>query len=136
MITVLAGWPDLAEVPASCGTGRALRSAQREIVHSHSDRHADLHLTAGVIGRLETDLVSSPAIRLVPGSQWVTIGLRTNTDIHLLMTLVSLALKTHQTCPVPGDTPSVACNDRFSASLAREAPRGQLRAAPFRQVEV
>ena len=119
-LTQLASWPDLAEAPASCDTGRALCSAEGEIVHFHSDRDVDLHLTSRAIGRIEADLVTSPAVRLVPGSHWVTLRLSTDRDIDLLMTLVSLALQTHHRWPVPADIPPAGCNDRLGAALTRE----------------
>ncbi|MEV6940838.1 luciferase family protein [Streptomyces sp. NPDC051172] len=119
-MTQLAGWPDLTEAPASCGAGRALRSARGEIVHFHSDREVDLHLTASAIRRFTAEFLGSPAIRMVQGSPWVTIRLAGNADVDLLMTLVSLALKAHQTWPVPGDALQPPCNDHFRAAVPRE----------------
>ncbi|MET7377254.1 luciferase family protein [Streptomyces sp. NPDC005526] len=106
----LASWPDLMEAAPSCGTGQALSSAQGEIAHFHSDRDVDLRLTAGAIRRLAGDLRRFAAIRLVPGSQWVTLRLDASADVDLLMTLVSVALQAQQRAPedvrpVPG------CND-------------------------
>ncbi|MFG2135185.1 luciferase family protein [Streptomyces sp. NPDC048751] len=118
----LASWPELAEAPASCGRDRALRAAAHEIVHFHADQDVDLHLTARAIRRLEDDLVTSPAIQLVPGSPWITLHLSNDRDIDLLMTLVSAALQAHQTWPVPSDIPSAGCNDRFGAALPRQSP--------------
>ncbi|MFJ3334479.1 luciferase family protein [Streptomyces sp. NPDC086766] len=106
----LASWPDLMEAAPSCGTGQALSSARGEIAHFHSDRDVDLRLTAGAIRRLAGDLRRFAAIRLVPGSQWVTLRLDASADVDLLMTLVSVALQAQQRAsedvrPVPG------CND-------------------------
>jgi hypothetical protein len=98
-MTQLASWPDLSEAPPSCGTGRALRSAGVEIVHFHSDRSVDLHLTAGTIRRFQDELKNSTAIRLVPDSPWVTIHLQCDADIDLLQTLASVALQAHQRRP-------------------------------------
>ncbi|WP_330309493.1 MULTISPECIES: luciferase family protein [unclassified Streptomyces] len=111
-MTRLANWPDLAEAQPSCGTGRALCSAQSEIVHFHTDHDVDLHLTVRAIRRFEDHLKGATAVRMVPGSRWVTIHLEVDTDIDLLLTLVSLALQAHQTSPVPVDTPSASCNDQ------------------------
>ncbi|MEV5527820.1 luciferase family protein [Streptomyces prunicolor] len=119
-LTQLATWPDLTEVEPSCGTGRALASAHGEIVHFHSDQDVDLHLTARAIRRFEDHLTSARAVRLVPGSQWVTLHLEVSTDVDLLMTLVSLALQAQQTWPVPGDGPRPRCNDQHSGTLPRE----------------
>ena len=118
-LTQLATWPDLTEMEPSCGTGRALASAQGEIAHFHSDRHVDLRLTARAIRRFEAHLTDSTAVRLVPGSPWVTLRLDVATDVDLLMTLVSLALQAHQAWPVPGDGPPDRCNDHYNAVLPR-----------------
>ncbi|WP_055618823.1 luciferase family protein [Streptomyces phaeochromogenes] len=104
----LATWPDLAEAEPSCGIGRALRTAHGEIAHFHSDDHVDLYLTAAT------------AVQLVPGSQWVTLRLDVTADIHLLMTLASLALQTRQAWPVQGDVPQAECNDQRSAVRPHE----------------
>lgn len=104
----LQAWPDLSPGPASCGTGRALRSVRDEIVHFHTGRDVDLHLTQRAIQRFQYDLSGSSAIRLVPGSRWVTVHLDCDADVHLLLSLVSIALKAQQTRPV-ADRAS-ACN--------------------------
>ena len=118
-LTRLANWPDLAEALPSCGTGRALRSAQGEIVHFHSDQDVDLHLTARAIRRFEDHLKGATAVRIVPGSRWVTIRLEFDSDIDLLLTLVTVALHAHQTWRVPGDTPPPGCNEHRGMALPR-----------------
>ncbi|KAB1149445.1 hypothetical protein F7R91_06785 [Streptomyces luteolifulvus] len=103
-------WPDLSAGPSSCGAGRALRSVHSEIVHFHSGRDVDLHLTVPAIERFHADLVASTAVRLVPGSRWVTIHLDCDADVDLLMSLVSVALKAHL-AQGPGEGPHLAsCN--------------------------
>lgn len=119
-LTQLADWPDLTEAEPSCGTGRALCSPQSEIVHFHSDSAVDLHLTARAVRRFQDHLTGSTAVRLVPGSPWVTLRLEGNGDVHLLMTLVSLALQAHQAWPDPGDAPHPECNDHQRAAIPRE----------------
>ena len=57
----LNAWPDLTAGPASCGTGRALRSPCSEIVHFHSGSEADVHLT-------------SPAIQRFSGTETAKLG--------------------------------------------------------------
>ncbi|WP_405922805.1 luciferase family protein [Streptomyces sp. NBC_00035] len=118
-MTRLANWPDLAEALPSCGTGRALRSEQGEIVHFHSEQDVDLHLTVPAILRFEDHLKNATAVRMVPGSRWVTIRLEVDSDIDLLLTLVSFALHAHQSWPVPDDSPSPECNDRRGMALPR-----------------
>jgi hypothetical protein len=113
-------WPDLTSGAASCGAGRALRSVHSEIVHFHSDRDVDLHLTASAIRRFHDDLRESTAIRLVPGSNWVTVHLDCDTDVDLLKSLVSAALKAHQNPPSPAGRPAGdECNFRRVTVLSR-----------------
>lgn len=119
-MTQLASWPDLLEAPPTCGTGRALCSARTEIVHFHSDRSADLHLTARAIRRFQDELKNSTAVRLVPDSQWVTIHLDCDSDIDLLLTLASLALQAHQRGPDAVEVPSRWCNGHRDTAFARE----------------
>ncbi|MFD0313138.1 luciferase domain-containing protein [Streptomyces flavalbus] len=118
----LQAWPDLTAGPASCGTGRAISSPRSEIAHFHSDHDVDLHLTSRAIRRFSHDLRESTAIRLVPGSRWVTVHLDCETDVDLLMSLVSMALKAHQS-PVPepadGGTP-LGCNFHRVTVLPRD----------------
>jgi hypothetical protein len=119
-LTQLATWPDLTEAEPSCGMGRALRSPHGEIVHFHSGNDVDVYLTARAIRKFQEHLMASTAVRLVPGSQWVTLRLDLAGDVHLLTTLVSLALRAHETWPVPDDAPGVDCNDHDAAAPSRE----------------
>jgi hypothetical protein len=119
-LTQLASWPDLTEAPPSCGVGRALRSAQGQIAHFHSERDVDLHLTAPAIRRFEDHLKDSSVVRTVQGSGWVTIRLDRNVDVDLLLTLMSLALQAHQGRPGLDDPPSAQCNDSCATALPRE----------------
>ncbi|GHH17053.1 luciferase family protein [Streptomyces lanatus] len=116
----LSAWPDLTSGPAGCGAGRALRSVHSEIVHFHSDRDVDLHLTVAAIARFHDDLRDSTAIHLVPGSGWVTVHLDCDTDVDLLMSLVSAALKAHGSTPSPAGRPAGdECNFRRVTVLPR-----------------
>ncbi|MEU1181254.1 luciferase family protein [Streptomyces sp. NPDC005820] len=114
----LVSWPDLTEIRSSCGTGRALGSARGEIAHFHSDRSVDLLLTSRAIRHYERDLRRSTAIRLVPGSHWVTVRLECESDVSLLMTLMSAALRAHQDQPDALAASAARCNDRLEAALA------------------
>ncbi|WP_456294351.1 luciferase domain-containing protein [Streptomyces mirabilis] len=93
------------------------------MAHFHSDLDVGLHLTARAIRRFEDHPTNASAVRLVPGSQWVTLHLEVAADIDLLMILVSLALQTHQAWPVPGDGPRTRCNDQHSEALPHEQRR-------------
>jgi hypothetical protein len=123
-MTQLAKWPDLSPCEAGCGTGAALRSGRDEIVHFHSGRDVDLHLTAHAIQRLHHDIAGSTAIRLVPGSRWVTVHLDCDTDVDLLMSLVSVALKAHLSQgPVTAPAPSPhTCNLHRVTLVPRDDP--------------
>ncbi|MGY0065916.1 luciferase domain-containing protein [Streptomyces sp. QTS137] len=117
----LRAWPDLTVCKAGCGTGQALRSSRDEVVHFHSGRDVDLHLTRRAIQRFRYDLSASTAIQLVPGSNWVTVHLDCETDIDLLLTLVSVALKAHQATPPPSPVPTATgCNFHRVTVLPRD----------------
>lgn len=120
----LATWPDLRRAVPSCGLGQAVSSEQGEIAHFHSDRDVDLHLTDRAIRRFADDLRGSGAIRLVPGSQWVTIRLDAASDVDLLMTLVSVALQAQQTWRDPVGRPEIGCNDQRGAGFVRADTSG------------
>ncbi|MFF4575372.1 luciferase family protein [Streptomyces sp. NPDC001410] len=113
----LATWPELRQAVPSCGLGQAVCSAQGEIAHFHSDRDVDLRLTARAIRRFARDLKHTGAIRIVPGSQWVTLRLDAASDVDLLLTLVSMALQAQQAWPDPVDRAVVGCNDQRGAGF-------------------
>ncbi|MFF4899846.1 luciferase family protein [Streptomyces sp. NPDC001068] len=113
----LATWPDLTQAVPSCGLGQGVNSAQGEIAHFHSERDVDLRLTAHAIRHFAKDLKGTGAIRIVPGSQWVTIRLDAASDVDLLLTLVSVALQADQSWPDPADRPALGCNDQRGAGF-------------------
>ncbi|MBC2864562.1 luciferase domain-containing protein [Streptomyces mexicanus] len=125
----LAGWPDLTEAEPSCGIGRAVSSVHGEIAHFHSERDVDLQLTARAIRRLAGDLRRFDAVRVVPGSSWVTIRLDASADVDLLLSLTSVALQALQAdrpaddgAGLPGpDAPATVsgCNDRRGVGFLR-----------------
>ncbi|MER6982907.1 luciferase family protein [Streptomyces carpinensis] len=115
----LATWPDLMEAVPSCGTGQALSSAHGEIAHFHSDRDVDLHLTDRAIRRLARDLRRFAAIRVVPGSSWVTIRLDASADVDLLLSLTSVALQAHQGGPGEDRAVPSGCNDGRGVGFLR-----------------
>ncbi|GHE03091.1 luciferase domain-containing protein [Streptomyces alanosinicus] len=115
----LATWPDLNRAVPSCGLGQAVSSAQGEIAHFHSDRDVDLRLTDRAIRRFAKDLQDSGVIRIVPGSQWVTLRLDAASDVDLLLTLVSVALKAQQAWPDSLDRPPTGCNDQRGAGFVK-----------------
>ncbi|MFE6486528.1 luciferase family protein [Streptomyces sp. NPDC057757] len=124
-LTRLASWPDLAEASPSCGTGRALRSEQGEIVHFHTEHDVDLHLTGPAIRRFEDYLKDESAVHMVSGSRWVTMRLEVDSDVDLLLTLVSAALHAHQASqPAAADPPPPGCNEHRGMALPRNGVGG------------
>ncbi|MFI8091687.1 luciferase family protein [Streptomyces sp. NPDC086080] len=121
----LLTWSDLSSCPAGCGTGQALRTTRDEILHFHSARDVDLHLTHRAIQRFHYDLGGSSAIRLIPGSCWVTVHLDCATDVDLLLSLVSVALKAHQNRPPSASPTSSGCNFHRVAVLPRDVAAGR-----------
>ncbi|KUM86214.1 hypothetical protein AQI88_41395 [Streptomyces cellostaticus] len=96
-----------------------MSSAQGEIAHFHSDRDVDLRLTDRAIRRFAKDLKSSGAVRIVPGSPWVTLRLDATSDVDLLLTLVSVALQAQQTWPDPVERVVNGCNDQRGAGFVK-----------------
>ncbi|MFF8864146.1 luciferase family protein [Streptomyces sp. NPDC015139] len=115
----LATWPDLRPAVPSCGLGQAVSSVQGEIAHFHSDRDVDLRLTDRAVRRFAKDFKGSGAIRIVPGSPWVTLRLDAASDVDLLLTLVSVALQAQETWPDPADRPLSGCNDQRGAGFVK-----------------
>ncbi|WP_225833410.1 luciferase family protein [Streptomyces sp. NK08204] len=118
-LALLATWPDLRPAMPSCGLGQAVSSPQGEIAHFHSDRDVDLRLTDRAIRRFAGNFKGSDAIRVVPGSQWVTLRLDAASDVDLLLTLVSVALQAQQVWPDPGDRQPLGCNDQRGAGFVK-----------------
>ncbi|WP_165845614.1 luciferase family protein [Streptacidiphilus pinicola] len=117
----LVGWADLTIGQSSCGAGSSLSSNGHEIVHFHPGAQTDVQLTAPAIARLDERLRESTAVRLHPDSGWVTVLVECDTDIDLLLTLVSVALQAHGAQrPAPVATP---CNVARTTILRPEAPQ-------------
>lgn len=101
-------WPGLSAAPARCGTGTAVVAEGGEIAHFHSGRQADLYLGRPAIQRLHKELGHSTALRLVPGSGWVSVVLGGDTDADLVITLASVALRAQS--ERADDAEAGACN--------------------------
>jgi hypothetical protein len=98
-----------------------------QILHFHDESYAVLRLTRPVIDRMHEALAHSRRIFMVPGDDWIGIRLETPSDVALLVTLVSVAIKANVGVPpapvatvgVPScgaARPRVAVPDRGSLS--------------------
>ncbi|MDF9817041.1 luciferase family protein [Streptomyces sp. SPB162] len=103
----------MSAAPARCGTGTAVLADGGEIAHFHSERQADLYLGRPAIERLREELGHSTALRLVPGSGWVSVVLGGARDADLVVTLASVALRA-QTDRVAGADAGVCNLDHIS----------------------
>ncbi|MGW0998152.1 luciferase domain-containing protein [Streptomyces sp. NPDC002520] len=115
----LATWPDLRRTAPSCGLGQAVSSIQGEIAHFHSARDVDLRMTDRAVRRFAKDMRHTGAIRIVPGSQWVTLRLDAASDVDLLLTLVSVALQAQQVWPDAAGRAVTGCNDQRGAGFVK-----------------
>jgi hypothetical protein len=70
-----------------------LWAGTREIAHLHGDRRVALYMTTDAIMRLRDELALCSAVRLRQDFPWVTVLVERETDVDLLMTLVSVALQ-------------------------------------------
>ncbi len=78
-----------------------------QILHFHDEAYADLRLTRPVIDRMHEVLAHSRRIFMEPGDDWIGIRLETPSDVALLVTLVSVAIKANLGAPPPGATAGV-----------------------------
>jgi hypothetical protein len=92
----LDAWPAVRAGRAECGVGTGFAPAHRDgaqIVHLHGGDEAELHLTRPVIERLGAVLRESGRVAVSPGGDWVRVRLDTESDVALVMSLASVAIK-------------------------------------------
>jgi hypothetical protein len=82
--------------------GTAFATAGRQFLHLHSDDSAELRLTRPVVGRLGAVLSSSGRVAIQPGGEWITVRLDTGSDVGLVVSLASVAIKANGTALAPG----------------------------------
>ncbi|MEU6041341.1 luciferase family protein [Actinomadura sp. NPDC047616] len=105
----LAAWPGVSKVRADCGIGIALQAGGRQIVHLHCDDEAELRLTRPVVERLGGALAESGRVAIRAGGEWVAVRLDTDSDVALVVSLASVAIKANTTpSPPPSPPPSKA----------------------------
>lgn len=112
----LDAWPAVHADRAECGLGTGFAAAHRaggQIVHLHGGDEAELYLTRPVIDRLGAALRESGRVSVSPGGDWVRVRLDTESDVRLVMSLASVAIK------ASGPDASSPCH----AALARTGAR-------------
>lgn len=113
----LRRWPSLTLCRTGSGAVRGLALGTRQIMHLHDENEAELYLTAPVIRRMREALLESGRVAVEPGGDWVRVGLDSDSDVQLLISLVSVAIKANATAagePHRGITP---CPNAKVASL-------------------
>ncbi|MEO3782319.1 luciferase family protein [Actinocorallia sp. B10E7] len=85
-------WP-LVLCRADAPPGQALSLSGRQIVHFHHDDRAEVRLAHPLIHRLTPALLDSGRVDIPPHSSWIRVRLDSDSDLSLLESLVSLAIK-------------------------------------------
>ncbi|TDD60510.1 luciferase family protein [Actinomadura rubrisoli] len=101
-------WP-LTACRADCPPGRALSLDGRQIVHLHQGNLAEVLLTEQVARRLTEALTASGRVAIPPDTGWVQVHLDTESDLFLLQSLVSLAIKANAPVQGPSRRATTAC---------------------------
>ncbi|WP_433324045.1 luciferase family protein [Spirillospora sp. CA-294931] len=89
----ISAWPGVTRARADCGVGVALVSGGRQIMHLHGDDEAELRLTRAVVDRLGCTLAECERVEIRPGGEWITVRLDTDSDVALVVSLASVAIK-------------------------------------------
>lgn len=95
----IRGWSALRMCRADSG-GRAFALGRRQIMHLHCPDEAEVLLTWPVARRLGAVLLESGRARFDLDGEWVRIGLDSDSDVALLVSLLSVAIKANT--PVSG----------------------------------
>ncbi|GAA2444831.1 hypothetical protein GCM10010191_71890 [Actinomadura vinacea] len=89
----LSAWPGVSKVRADCGVGYALAAKGVQVMHLHTGDEAELRLTRPVVERLGAALADSGRVTIQPGGEWISVRLETGSDIALVVSLASVAIK-------------------------------------------
>ncbi|WP_131741346.1 luciferase domain-containing protein, partial [Actinomadura roseirufa] len=93
IVARLRTWPGVTVVRADCGVGLALCTGTSQIMHLHCEDEAELCLTRPVVERLGAALADSGRVRVRPGGDWVAVRLDTDSDMAMVVSLASVAIK-------------------------------------------
>lgn len=116
----LDAWPAVRAGRAECGLGTGFSAAHRsgrQVVHLHGGDEAELRLTRPVIDRLAAALRESGRVSVSPGGDWVRVRLDTESDVRLVMSLASVAIKASG--PDSPDGASSPCHAALAETGAR-----------------
>ncbi|RAY16634.1 hypothetical protein DPM19_00130 [Actinomadura craniellae] len=117
VITKMIAWPGIRVTGAECGVGRGLIFGTQQIVHLHSGDEAELRLVPEIVTRLRDALEDSGRAVVSPGGAWVTVHLDSESDVTLVLTLASVAIKVQ--------TENAAAARQWSCGVASD-PRDRL----------
>ena len=70
-------------------------TGDRQILHLHCADEAELYLTWPVIQRMTAVLEDSPQVRFDHGGDWLRVRLYSTSDVALLASLASVAIRAH-----------------------------------------
>ena len=83
----------MSKVRADCGTGVALAAHGVQVIHLHTGTEAELRLTRPVVDRMGATLAESGQVAILPDGEWVSVRLDTDSDVSLVVSLASVAIK-------------------------------------------
>jgi hypothetical protein len=89
----LRGWPALTVCQVANGAGKGLALRTHQIVHLHGPDEAEVYLTWPVVRRMAEVLTECGRVTMEPGGGWVRVRLDSPSDVTLLVSLVSVAIK-------------------------------------------
>jgi hypothetical protein len=99
----LRAWPTVSAAEAECGSGLALWAGGGEIAHRHADDEAEVRLRTDVVERMSKALDHTGRVRL--GSDTVRLRVQNESDLRLLLSLLSVAIKSRTDARNDGNGP-------------------------------
>jgi hypothetical protein len=129
VIAQVTSWPSVSTGRAECGMGVELTVNTRQIVHLHAQGGAQVRLTRPVIRRMEDALLHSGRVEMEPSEDWVSVQLDSESDVALLLSLVSVAIKATAAEPPgvarrsPPQCPAERCRGNGDGPLRRASRR-------------